>query len=111
MPTKTTGLRELAERVITASPGDSLGLRYDLETQLALIEATVEEFSRSLDLAQLERWRLLVESVEQGFDSRSQSPELRALVRTHRLLLDTAGKLMERRQSASADPELMAEGR
>jgi hypothetical protein len=112
MPSKTTGLRELTERVVAASCGDSLGLRYDLETQLEVTESIVEEFSRSLDPAQLEQWRLLVENIEQSFDLSAQSPELRARVQTHRLMLDTASKLMTLRQSG-ADPagEIMMVGR
>lgn len=116
MPSKTTGLRELAERVIAASPGDSLGLHYDLETQLAIFESAVEEFSRTLDPAQLERCRLLIESIEHSGGQHKQSAEMRALVHTHRLMLETASKLIARRHADPAEPAekletLMGEGR
>lgn len=112
MPTKVNGLRELAKHVLEASPGDSFGLRYDLETQLLLIEGIVEQFSQSLAPELLEQWRGLVDGVERDFDLRSQSVDLRSRVQTHRLMLDMAEKLMAMKSAAiPSDPSVRVEDR
>ena len=88
-------LRELAQRVFTESPGDSLGLIYDPELALTIASAAAERYHESLDPMILREWDESIEGLERE-DASRWPPELRAHLHTHRLAIDSLKKILAR---------------
>lgn len=95
MPNQHGSLHELAARVFAASPGDSLGLRYDPESRLMIADGIAATYAEALDPALLHDWQAIVGELEQE-ETPAWPGELVRQLRTHRLMLTVVSKLLAR---------------
>jgi hypothetical protein len=95
MSERPGSLHELAARVFAASPGDSLGLRYDPESQLMIADAMAASYTESLDPILLHDWQAIVGELEQE-ETPAWPGELVRQLRMHRLMLNMVSKMLVR---------------